>query len=475
MSRPCIAVRPSPRGARRPALGPQARWVHLGAALLLALAALPARADEPVVLPRGAVHGLEGPGFAAALVEADDAWRLRFQAGLPTADAPAEPLRDLRAADLVAWGAPVEPRGAWLVLLAEGSCLVADRVEANVDALTLSSPLWGQRVLPLERVEAVVARPPEDAPRRDRLLDALRTVAEPGWRDRDRVVFPIGDYVLGTVSRLSPQGVELESDAGPLSIEPARVAAVAFHPALVDRSLGDGLRGGSELRAVVGLSDGSWLVVRRLIVRGGRAEVEPLALRDLPPLAHPAPDNPAAAVEPAAAPEQAAAAEAADPPGRWSFPAQELIFVQPLGGRAVYLSDLEPAAYRHLPYLNRAWPYMRDRNVEGLRLRAGGRPYFKGLGMHSTARLSYRLDRPFRRFEAELAIDDATAGGGSVTGRVFLDGRPVYQSEIVRGGGRVVPVVVELGGARELSLVVDFAERADELDRANWLNARLIE
>jgi hypothetical protein len=37
-----------------------------------------------------------------------------------------------------------------------------------------------------------------------------------------------------------------------------------------------------------------------------------------------------------------------------------------------------------------------------------------------------------------------------------------------------VPVSVDLGGAKRLDLVVDFADRADELDRANWLNARLV-
>jgi len=37
-----------------------------------------------------------------------------------------------------------------------------------------------------------------------------------------------------------------------------------------------------------------------------------------------------------------------------------------------------------------------------------------------------------------------------------------------------VPVWVDLEGVKRLDLIVDFADRADELDRADWLRARLI-
>jgi len=37
-----------------------------------------------------------------------------------------------------------------------------------------------------------------------------------------------------------------------------------------------------------------------------------------------------------------------------------------------------------------------------------------------------------------------------------------------------VPARVDLAGAKRLDLVIDFADRADELDHADWLDARLI-
>jgi hypothetical protein len=93
--------------------------------------------------------------------------------------------------------------------------------------------------------------------------------------------------------------------------------------------------------------------------------------------------------------------------------------------------------------------------------------------MHSASRLSYALTKPYRRFQAELAIDDQ-AGGGSVGFRVFVDGQVRHASPIVRGGQPPVPVSVDIADAKRIDLVVDFADRADELDHADWLNARLV-
>ena len=94
--------------------------------------------------------------------------------------------------------------------------------------------------------------------------------------------------------------------------------------------------------------------------------------------------------------------------------------------------------------------------------------------MHSAARLTYNLDQPYKSFQAELAVDDSASGGGSVRFRVFVDGQEKFTSETIRGGMKPMPINVDLPGAKQLDLVVDYADRADVLDRADWLNARLI-
>ena len=162
-----------------------------------------------------------------------------------------------------------------------------------------------------------------------------------------------------------------------------------------------------------------------------------------------------------------------------AVPTEAIVALQPLGGRVEYVSDLTPASYRHIPFLELGWPYRADRSVGGSLLRAGDTLYLKGLGMHSPSRITYELDGAYRRFEAEVAIDDEAGPRGSVVFRVFTDdGSGAWhegaKSEIVRGGEAPVPISVDLTGARRISLLVDFADRGDELDHADWLNARLV-
>jgi hypothetical protein len=149
-----------------------------------------------------------------------------------------------------------------------------------------------------------------------------------------------------------------------------------------------------------------------------------------------------------------------------------------LGGGFAYLSDLEPADYRHVPYLDIAWPYERDRSVSGGPLEVGGKRYLKGLGMHSAARLTYKLEGQYKTFAAEAAIDDSAGPRGSVVFGVYVlrdaKWQPAFTSEIVRGGDPPQSVSVDLVGADAITLLVDFADRGDELDHADWLDARLI-
>jgi hypothetical protein len=158
--------------------------------------------------------------------------------------------------------------------------------------------------------------------------------------------------------------------------------------------------------------------------------------------------------------------------------ANDIVSIQSLGSPVVYLSDLEGADYRGVPYLSVKWPFMRDRNVLGDSIEVRGRRYLKGIGMHSAARLTYRLDRDYRRFDSAIAIDDSAKGRGSVTFGVYVlrDGKwgEAFTSGIVRGRDAPQPVSVDLTGANGLTLTVDFADRGDELDHAVWLDARLV-
>jgi hypothetical protein len=63
--------------------------------------------------------------------------------------------------------------------------------------------------------------------------------------------------------------------------------------------------------------------------------------------------------------------------------------------------------------------------------------------------------------------------------RVFTDDgggewREAASSGILRGGQAPQTLSADLKGAKRISLLVDFADRGDELDHADWLDARLV-
>ncbi|MDZ4784032.1 MAG: NPCBM/NEW2 domain-containing protein [Planctomycetia bacterium] len=368
---------------------------------------------------------LESPAREASLISAkpDGALQFDYQDGAKT----------VVASDVISWGAPVEAEGSQ-VLLADGGVLVAGYAGLSEDRLAVDSNLFGGLELPLTQLAVVVLRSPTDPWRRDAMLRRLLELS----RDTDRLVLENGDELTGLLVSGNGEKIQLESTLGVnakqvIDVPVESVAAIVFNPALRAN-----LRAATK-GAWIGLSDGSLMQTETWTLDG----VE-LALTR--------------------------------PGGRpWkSTVPQAVRFVQPLGGKVKYLSDLSPEPYRHVPYLTREWPYQLDRTVSGARLRAGGRPYVKGVGMHSASRLTFALNREYSRFEAELAIDDEALGQGSVVVRVFADAEERYRSPIVRGGDVPLPISVDVSGAQRLSLVVDHADRGDQLDRADWLNARLI-
>ena len=381
---------------------------------LIGAAASPARAELPTAV------GVDGDPFPAQVTAIDADWQITFDTG--------DQSRVLPAAGLVRWGDFVERPREPILVLAGGGLLVAEVTAGDKEHLTVDSALFGQIELPLDLLAGIVFYPPAETRRRDLLLDRL----DRATGTSDRLVLGNGDEVPGLVEAVDRDTVTLRTDAGPLKTEIRRIAAVIFNPDLKRKIEHRGPRAWS------GFADGSRLLATQLLVAQSSLAITTTGGRT------------------------------------WKTLPEELVCLQPRTRRVTYLSGLKPAEYRHVPFLTMKWPYGTDRNATGSLLRCDGRLHLFGLGLHSASRLTYALDRPYQRFQAELGIDDSTDAGGSVRFRVFVDGRQQYTSPTVRGGTAPVPISVDLAGAKRLDLVVDFAERADELDHANWLGARLV-
>jgi hypothetical protein len=139
--------------------------------------------------------------------------------------------------------------------------------------------------------------------------------------------------------------------------------------------------------------------------------------------------------------------------------------------RSIALSELEPAVARQ------DWGGLQiDRSVYNRPLQIGDRSFATGLGTHANSELVYELDSGGERFEAWVGVDAAMRSytNASVVFQVFADGRPLFDSGVMRVETPARRVSVPLAGARVLKLVVTDAGDGKNCDHADWAEAVLI-
>jgi hypothetical protein len=338
------------------------------------------------------------------------------------------------AQKVVRFGHFVQPAGQHRVRLAAGGELVAYSVEVANEKVHFESDLLGKASIPLALVASILFDAPTDPRALSRLEERIAAAADP----QGMLLFANGDQLPGRLASVAADKLTLKTLDREVVVDRSRVAAVVL------RATETGLADTKALATWVGLRDGSRMLAQQLVIDKDRATIELGAAATI------------------------------------SMSAASIVALQPIGGDAIYLSEMKDAGYRHIPFLSLPpWEYRRDRNVTGGPLVASKRLYLKGLGMHSAARITYNLDGDYRRFQSELAIDDSTENRGSVSCRVFIDDgsgnwQLKHESPVIRGGAKPLAVDVDIAGAKRISLLVDFADRGDELDHVNWLDARVV-
>lgn len=110
---------------------------------------------------------------------------------------------------------------------------------------------------------------------------------------------------------------------------------------------------------------------------------------------------------------------------------------------------------------------------DGGPLRLAGEAYAKGLGVMAPSDVRVALGGVCTAFSAVAGIDDETAGGGSVSFEVWLDGVRVAASGIVRGGQAPLAGTIDITGRQELRLVATDGGDGPLGDHADWADARL--
>jgi hypothetical protein len=394
-------------------------------AILLPALLLPALSTQDSALSTFSVQTAGGQTHTGPLQEIGEDWSIRLGGDEPRRVAGTFVLM-LRRLDRPL---PARPTGEQLVL-ANG-----DQVPGQVQKLTGEVLHFRAGVgagadwkLPLSALSLIWVAAPYGTDHADRLRRRLLA----GKRGRDVVLLRNGDVLEGLLTGLDRDSVRVEVDKRPVAVGFAKLAVIALNTDLVR------FPKPKAAYAHAVLANGA-----RLALASARADGQTFTGKT--------------------------------PTGtEVRFPVADLIALDLYQAKAVYLSDLKPARYEYTPYLDEHWPYVADGNVAGRDLRLGGGTYDKGLGMHSQSRLTYDLSAGYQHFEALVGLDDETGREGSVVVRVLVDGKPQDAKEMT-GRGAPRPLRVNVAGARELTLVVEFGRGGHVQDHVNWADARLIQ
>lgn len=321
--------------------------------------------------------------------------------------------------DLVRFTNQPAPRAAdaWVVTLHAGDRLFGEIVGGDPKQLKLKHAILGELDIALAEVSRVQQV-------------AAAVTSEPIAGDEDRLQLSNGDVFRGAVAGCRTSGVTFFDGKRDREFRWSDIAGLQL-AALARRQV-------AGLSWIVTLTDGSSLVAPAI-----RNESSSLII--IPVMG-----------------------------GKMSAPIGQLDSIEPIGGRRTWLSMMEPAEYKATPYFDIRWGFERDRNVVGGPLCVAGETYNRGIGLHSACRISYALDKRYRRFRAAVALDDTAGPLGDADVRILLDGRLLAEMEHVGKKDTPRPVDVDVTGGEVLTVEVGFGERGDVQDRVNLLNAALI-
>jgi len=147
------------------------------------------------------------------------------------------------------------------------------------------------------------------------------------------------------------------------------------------------------------------------------------------------------------------------------------------GGKLVYLSDLKPKDVEQKPYVGGmpvVYAWRRDQAATGEKLVIAGKPYARGIGVHSYARLSFDLGGQYAKLLCDVGLDATAPAAAVCSWKIVADGKELAAGT-AKAGDTPQTVRKEINGMKTLELICDYgADDDDAGDHFDWANARLI-
>ncbi|GAA0742683.1 DUF4073 domain-containing protein [Clostridium oceanicum] len=101
--------------------------------------------------------------------------------------------------------------------------------------------------------------------------------------------------------------------------------------------------------------------------------------------------------------------------------------------------------------------------------------YKKGIGTHSNSEVIYNIEgKDFKQFKSVIGVNRTADSRGSVKFKVFVDGKLLYTSEVMKRNTASESIEVDVEGAKEIKLVVENGGNGNASDHANWADAKFI-
>jgi len=394
--------------------------------LATALVTAAASAEEPLFI----AHTVNGTGTPGPLAGIGKGWSIELGGSKPD---------HVRAGDLISLrraGASLPSlRNAPQVILPNGDCIPGKLEEISQDRLRIEADLGISQSfrLPISSVAVIWFQAPGGQEDRDGRRFRRRLLAQ--RRKEDVVFLKNADTLEGSVIQLDAKALTVQAGTKSVTVDRARLAAVAFSTELMRAPRTTGpygrvvLANGCRLSLVEAQSDGKLLMTKTVF--GAALQV----------------------------------------------PIDEIVALDVLQGRAIYLSSLKPRSYEYTPFLGTDYhSYVADGDWKQADLRLAGSYYDRGLGMHSKSTITFDLAGRYRRLEALVGIDDGADSRASARIEIRADGkvRELARDGLLTKERGPRQVRVDLAGAKELTLVVDWGRRGFVQGRVNWADARLI-
>ena len=102
-----------------------------------------------------------------------------------------------------------------------------------------------------------------------------------------------------------------------------------------------------------------------------------------------------------------------------------------------------------------------------------GKVYERGIGTHPPGGFRIELNGSALRFKAIAGVDDEVGKRGSVEFSVMGDGKKLWSSGVLTGGGDIKPCDIDLKGLKFIDLIVDTTSDGYAFDHSDWADARI--